>query len=53
MLLEDHRGRLQWAPEHEGTEDWDLVGVDWSAVTGHGPLIVEFADVMINGGCSL
>lgn len=28
-------------------------GVDRRAVIGHGPLIIEFADVMTNGGCSL
>lgn len=46
----DHWERLQYAPEHRGTENWDQGGgVNWRAVIGYGPLIIEFADVMTNG----
>lgn len=45
----DHWERLQYAPEHRGTENWDQEGVNWRAMIGYGPLIIEFADIMTNG----
>lgn len=40
-------------PNRRGQRSETGRGVGWRAVIGHGPLIIEFADVMINGGCSL
>lgn len=53
MFMVNHWEGLQYAPEHWGTETWDLGGrgggVNWRAVIGYGPLIIEFADIMTNG----